>query len=64
MMQSLLNYLNVGNNAGQNAFGQQQTGLNNLTSGLSQFSNVFNTNSNANQDFNSLTPADYSQGPT
>lgn len=64
--QGYLNYLNVGNNAGQNAFGQQQTNLGNVASGLGGLANVYqqyNNNQNQNQDFNSLSPADYSQGP-
>ena len=37
----LLAYLGFGQQAGNNAFGQQQTGLNNLTTGLGQLGNIF-----------------------
>jgi hypothetical protein len=38
----LLAYLGLGNNASNQAFNQNQVGLNNLTTGLSQLGNIFN----------------------
>jgi len=38
----LLAYLGYGQTAGNNQFGQQQTGLNNLTTGLGQLGSIFN----------------------
>jgi hypothetical protein len=61
--QQYLNYLNVGNNAGQNAFNQGQTNLGNLTSGLGGLANVYQQSNNQNQDFNSLSGANYGDGP-
>lgn len=42
ILQSIIPYLNFGNQASQNAFQQQQVGLNNLTTGLGQLGNIFN----------------------
>lgn len=45
IMSQIIPYLNFGSGATSNAFGQQQTGLNNLTSGLGQLgqSNIWNS---------------------
>lgn len=46
LLQAIIPYLNFGNQASQNAFGQQQTGLNNLTSGLGDLGRIFQGGSN------------------
>lgn len=48
LLSQIIPYLNYGQGATNNTFGQQQTGLNNLTTGLGQLGTLFGGNQNFN----------------